>query len=370
MSLIERISNQIREKGDISFAEYMHLALYHPKFGYYSAGLPKFGRGGDFVTAPELTPFFGYALANQCEPILRELESPSILEFGAGSGRLCVDILTRLNALVCLPEVYYILEVSPNLRYRQEVLIQEQLPDLASRVQWLSKWPEKPFNGILIANEVLDAMPVNRFVVEKSQLLESHISLDSEGKLKEIYKPSENERLIHHIETRLPSVSNPYQSEVNLFINGWINAASTILLHGVVLILDYGFPRQEYYHPDRQMGTLMCHYQHQSHTNPLAHPGEEDITAHVDFTHVAEAAVDAGFQILGYTNQAAFLLANRILDFLTDVASETERVKHTQAVKLLLQESEMGELFKVMALGKRFDEPLSGFQLFDKRSSL
>ncbi|WP_133130146.1 class I SAM-dependent methyltransferase [Legionella yabuuchiae] len=370
MNLIELISNQIHEKGDLPFVEYMHQALYHPEFGYYTTGLSKFGPGGDFVTAPELTPLFGYTLANQCQPILSELDAPVILEFGAGSGRLCVDVLTRLGQLNCLPEVYYILEVSPNLRHRQEELIRKQLPDFAHRVQWLSKWPEKPLNGVIIANEVLDAMPVNRFMVDESGLLESYISLDSKGNLREIFKPCENERLIHFVHQVLPAVTYPYQSEANLFIHGWIEACSSVLNHGVTFLIDYGFPRHEYYHPDRQTGTLMCHYQHQSHPNPLAHPGEEDITAHVDFTQVAEAAIDAGFQILGYTNQASFLLANRILECLNELTSERERFKSTQAVKQLVQESEMGELFKVMALGKHIDMSLSGFQWFDKRSSL
>lgn len=368
-SLIDKVRNYLTENNSMLFVEYMQQALYAPSCGYYSSNKPKLGSQGDFVTAPELTALFGKTLANQCQQIMTSLSSASILEFGAGTGRLALDILTQLEQLQCLPKTYYILEVSGDLRLRQQELITEKLPHLASRVQWLDRLPEKAFEGIIIANEVLDAMPVHRFMHTEKGLLESHIQLDEQHNLCERFLPCTNEKLIQHLDGRLPP-RYPYLSEANLFIDAWIHSCYNILEKGAVFLIDYGFSRYEYYHPDRNQGTLMCHYQHQSHTNPLAHPGEEDITAHVDFTHVAEAAFAAGFSIAGFTNQAAFLLANGILALLEELPSEREKFAATQAVKQLLQPQEMGELFKVIALTKGIDFPLLGFQLQDKRASL
>lgn len=363
------ITNQLQTKGDLPFVDYMQLALYHPTLGYYSGGLQKFGSGGDFVTAPELTPLFGFALANQCQQVLLALDKPLVFEFGAGSGRLCIDVLTRLEQLGCLPFAYHILEISPDLCARQKEAIQAAIPHLADRVKWVSNWPEKPFNGVVLANEVLDAMPVHRFTQTDNGLLESFVTLN-QGGLVEQFKPCRNERLKAYVQSVLSPDLYPYQSEANLYIDGWLEQCYHMLEKGALFIIDYGFPRHEYYHPDRYAGTLMCHYRHQSHTNPLAHPGEEDMTAHVDFTHVAEAAVNAGFDVSGYTNQGAFLMANGLLDTLAVMTDEKERLKNNQAVKTLLQENEMGELFKVMALTKAISLPLTGFQLTDKRMSL
>ncbi len=370
MNLIDSLRQQLREQGDMPFVAFMHQALYAPAFGYYSAGLQKFGASGDFITAPELTPLFGQTLANQCQQVLSTLDDPILLEFGAGSGRLCVDILTQLEHLNCLPREYHILEVSADLRQRQQALANEQIPHLADRVKWLSGWPDEPFNGVVIANEVLDAMPVHRFMQLQDGLFESYISLKEDSVLAEVLKPCTDARLLAYLRTVLPTDLYPYQSEANLFIDDWVLQCYTMLKQGVVLIIDYGFPRHEYYHPDRTGGTLMCHYRHQAHSNPLAHPGEEDITAHVDFTHVAEAADAAGFHVAGFSNHASFLLANGLLSLLAAIADEPERVRSQQAVKQLLQANEMGELFKVIALSKGVDQPLNGFQLHDKRASL
>ncbi|RUQ88798.1 class I SAM-dependent methyltransferase [Legionella septentrionalis] len=370
MNLLESLCQRLRQQGEIPFVEFMQYALYAPGQGYYSSGLQKFGVAGDFITAPELTPLFGQTLANQCQQVLDTLDTPVLFEFGAGSGRLCVDILKHLQHLNSLPEAYYILEVSGTLRQRQETLIHTEIPHLASRVEWLSQWPHKPFTGVIIANEVLDAMPVHRFMQTADGLLESYIRLDAEGRLAEIYKPCENERLLARARAVLPPGLYPYQSEANLFLDAWFCHCSAMLAAGAFFILDYGFPQHEYYHPERRQGTLMCHYRHQAHANPLAHPGEEDITAHVDFTHVAEAAYAAGFHVAGYTNQASFLLANGLLSLLASIPDERARFKAQQAAKQLLQESEMGELFKVMALTKNMDMDLHGFQLHDKRASL
>ena len=370
MTLSTHLQARLHQEKHIAFVDFMQMALYHPEQGYYSAGAEKFGPQGDFITAPELTPLFGQTLANQCQPILASLTAPVMLEFGAGSGRLCVDVLRRLEQLDSLPQSYQILEVSASLRQRQQERVQQDIPQLAHLVHWLDRWPEHAFQGIILANEVLDAMPVHRFLKSDDGLLESVIGLDNQGQLKESFRPVQDERLQDYVQSRLPELNSPYLSEVNLFLDGWMQQVSTILAQGAMILIDYGFPRHEYYHPDRNQGTLMCHYQHQAHSNPLLHPGEEDITAHVDFTHVAEAAHAAGFHVAGYTSQAAFLLANGLLNLLDDISDNRERVKAQQAVKQLVQPSEMGELFKVIALTRELDIPLVGFQWHDKRASL
>lgn len=370
MSLLNSICAQLRQQGAIPFVDFMHQALYTPNLGYYSAGLQKFGVDGDFITAPELTPLFGQALANQCQQVLSCLDDPLIFEFGAGSGQLCVDMLIHLESLGCLPREYHILEVSGHLQHRQQELIRLRIPHLADKVKWLTKWPKPSFSGVVIANEVLDAMPVHRFLHTKDGTLESYVELNEKDELHEVFRLSTNQRLITHVQAVLLCERYPYQSEVNLFLDDWLRQCHAMLKRGAFFIIDYGFPRHEYYHPDRCTGTLMCHYRHLAHSNPLVHLGEQDITAHVDFTHVAEAADDAGFHVAGYTNQASFLLANGLLNLLSNVDNERARMNSQQAVKQLIQPSEMGELFKVIALTKNIELSLNGFQLQDKRASL
>ncbi len=352
---------QLQNRPNMPFVEFMHYALYAPYVGYYSAGSP-LGKEGDFITAPELTPLFGYALANQCAEIFKNLTAPKILEFGAGSGKLCVHILQKLEEIGQLPDAYFILDVSASLKMQQQTYIKTHAPTLFERVQWLTQWPTEPFEGVLIANEVLDAMPVHRFLKTENGLFESFIGLKND-QFEEQFLECHNTYLIKHVDRVLTHITTPYASEVNLMLEDWIQQCAQVLTKGAMLIVDYGFPEHEYYHPDRNQGTLMCHSKHQSHTNPLTHPGLEDITAHVDFTHVALSAHEAGFDIAGYTNQAAFLLSNKILDF---VISYEDR----QAIRQLTHPSEMGELFKVIGLTKHLTEPMQGFQLFDKRASL
>lgn len=370
MSLIQTLRTQLEKQQEMPFVEFMQMALYAPGEGYYSSGLTKLGKQGDFITAPELTPLFGKTLANQCQQILHLLDQPVLFEFGAGTGILCVDVLKQLEGLKSVPEAYYILELSADLRYRQQQLIKESIPHLADRVIWLERWPEKPFNGVILANEVLDAMPINRFMLNDTEIMESYIALDENAELTEQFKPCQNQRLSNYIRQNVPQQSSAYLSEANLFIEDWLVNIYQMLNQGAVLLIDYGFPRHEYYHPDRNQGTLMCHYQHRAHSNPLLHPGEQDITAHVDFTHVAEAGQQAGFHVAGYTNQASFLLANGLLSFLNDLDDETKLFRAKQAVKQLTHPSEMGELFKVIALTKDLDFDLNGFLLNDKRVSL
>lgn len=370
MSLIQKLHAQLTQNKEIPFAEFMQLALYAPGEGYYSSNLPKLGKQGDFITAPELTPLFGATLANQCQQILANLDSPMILEYGAGTGRLCVDVLSRLEVLNALPEQYFILEVSANLRHRQKELIKQIIPHLAHKVIWLDGLPQTSFNGVILANEVLDAMPVHRFMQTEQAIMESYVALNEQNELVEYFKPCQNQALLTHIKDRLRLHPLPYLTEVNLFVNDWVLNNYHLLKQGVMLLIDYGFPRHEYYHPDRFEGTLMCHYQHKSHPNPLLYVGEQDITAHVDFTHVAEAGHDAGFHVAGYTNQAAFLLGNGLLELIHELEDEHAQLKAKQAIKQLTSPSEMGELFKVIALNKQCDIDLNGFQLQDKRVSL
>jgi len=370
MSLSQTLQAHLQRHQSMPFIEFMQMALYDPHEGYYSSGLQKLGPKGDFITAPELTPLFGKTLANQCQQILKILDEPKLFEFGAGTGQLCIDLLSHLETLNSLPETYFILELSANLRHRQHELIQKQIPHLAHKVKWLNTWPETPFNGVVLANEVLDAMPVHRFMHEEGRILESYVQYNDQGQLSEQFNHCHNERLLDYIKKNILPLPSPYLSEVNLFIDSWLDNIYTMLNQGVVLLIDYGFPRHEYYHPDRQQGTLMCHSQHKTQPNPLLNPGEQDISAHVDFTQVAEAGFEAGFHVSGYTNQASFLLANGLLSFIQDLSSEAEQIFAKQAIKQLTQPNEMGELFKVLALAKNIEIALNGFLLHDKRASL
>ena len=363
---LDHLRQYLATHNRMSFVDFMQAALYSPVFGYYTQANTPIGTQGDFITAPELTPLFGYTVASQCIPVLHHLKHPVIFEFGAGTGRLCIDMLTHLEQHNALPETYQILDVSGTLRALQEKNILAEIPHLADRVHWVSTLPDEAFEGIILANEVLDAMPVHRFLQTKTELLESLIILDEHGDLQEVFEPCTNTALANHVTRVLTHDVRPYASEVNLLLPSWLDACYALLTRGLVLLIDYGFPEHEYYHPDRSKGTLMCHHQHKAHPNPLKNPGFDDITAHVNFTHVADSALAAGFDVRGYTNQASFLLANGLLSLL----EQQPDVKTQQAVKQLVQPSEMGELFKVIALTKALDVPLVGFQWHDKRASL
>lgn len=365
--LIAYISAQIQKKGSISFEEYMHLSLYAPGLGYYHAGTHKLGLPGDFVTAPEMSPLFSYCLSNQCQDIFQQLSisnAPySILEIGAGSGQMAVDILFQLSQNNSLPEYYYILELSPDLKQRQQQKLKTQCPDFFNRIQWLNALPNTPFAGIILANEVLDAMPIHVFKMIQGIPHEQRV----------ICSKHPNIYFDYHYAPATPKLTRSFQhdlaegytSEINFNIQPWIQSLADCLAQGVILLIDYGFPRHEYYHPDRCMGTLMCHYQHRAHTAPFWHPGLQDITAHVDFTAVAEAASSAELEVLGYTSQAAFLLSCGLLDFCSTQDIHVH-ANQAQAINTLSSASEMGELFKVMALGKGINHALLGFQFSNR----
>jgi len=368
----------------IPFVKFMEQALYAPGLGYYSAGIHKLGEKGDFITAPEISPLFSHCVAKQCQQILASFESGVILEFGAGSGKMAAEILKELERLDCLPTEYFILEVSADLQKYQQETLQAQVPHLFNRIQWLERLPSQPISGVILANEVLDAMPVRRFRLDDNEISEFFVGLEDSkinfGLQEELSTdskinfglqspftwqilPSRDESLRMLVEKLRPTLPIGYVSEINLALPAWIQSVSDILAAGMVLLIDYGFPRREYYHPQRTQGTLMCHYRHHAHDDPLILVGLQDITAHVDFTAVAEAAVAADLEVAGYTTQANFLLASGLPEFFSTLDPDDTRtyLQYTQQVKKLTLPSEMGELFKVMALTRDYEKPLLGF---------
>lgn len=358
--LCELIRADIAAQGGwIPFSRFMELALYAPGLGYYAAGSQKLGAEGDFITAPELSTLFGRTVARQLIEVM-QASTPNILELGAGSGKLALDILGEMERLDTLPESYSILEVSADLRERQQTLLHKRFPHLADRIQWLDVLPKK-ITGAVIGNEVLDAFPVHLlYWAGQHRILERGVS-------------SENSHFRWH--DRVPDtpalldiaqklkVPDDYLSEVSLTTRGLVASLCERLHKGAIIFIDYGFGTSEYYHPQRSRGTLMCHYRHHSHDDPFYLPGLQDITAHVDFSAVAEAAIDHGADFLGYTSQAHFLINNRLIDFLGEVSPEDVRAYAplSAQVQKLTSPAEMGELFKVIALGKGVDQPLSGF---------
>ncbi len=350
--------------GWIPFSRFMELALYAPGLGYYSAGARKFGAAGDFVTAPEISPLFGRTLARQIAEIMVH-STPHIIELGAGSGQLAVDVLGELERQACLPEWYDILEVSADLRQRQQALLQQHLPHLINRVHWLDALPDS-ISGVVVANEVLDALPVHLLRWKDGRIFERGVA--SEGDHVFVWQ----ERLLE-----IPAllaiaqqivVPDDTLSEISLAARGLVSSLSERLRQGVLLFIDYGFGAREYYHEQRVCGTLMCHYRHHAHDDPFFLPGLQDITAHVDFTAAAEAAIDAGLHLYGYTTQAHFLINCGITDLLaqTDPESVRDYLPLSAQLQKLTSPAEMGELFKVIALGKGVGAPLCGFVAGDK----
>ena len=366
--LSERTAALIRQEieaagGWLPFSRYMELALYAPGLGYYSAGLHKFGAAGDFVTAPEISALFGRCLARQARQII-ELSGGDILEIGAGSGRLAFDLLNELQQTGPLPQRYFILEVSADLRQRQ----QERLAPFGDRVEWLERLPAT-FTGLIVGNEVLDAMPVHLVVWGEDGMFERGVSIEGERFAWGERKLTQGE--LFDIATRL-DVPAGCVSEVGLAARGFIATLAGILEQGAILMLDYGFGQSEYYHSQRRTGTLMCHYRHHAHDDPFHLPGLQDITAHVDFTAIAKAGIEHGLNLLGYTSQTHFLLNCGITDLLAQTPPEQAGAYLQLAAQAqkLMSPAEMGELFKAIALGKGVDAPLVGFARGDKSRML
>ena len=357
------VAQAIRSAGGwIPFDRYMELALYAPGLGYYAAGARKFGdsaTGGDFVTAPEISPLFAAALATQVAQAFAHVPA-RIVEFGAGSGVLARDLLAALAARGVVVERYSIVELSPDLVDRQRALLEGR------KVEWLSAPPEG-FEGVMLANEVLDVMPVRLFVKRGDAARERGVGLQDDRLLfVERHADVELGKAVAAIEHDVGRLPEGYGSEVGLAAAAWMRSASGWLARGLLLAIDYGFPRHEYYHPQRLMGTLMCHYRHHAHADPLWLPGLNDITAHVDFTAVADAAHGAGLDVLGYTTQAHFLMNCGLLDQL----GAGHSLRRANEVQRLLSEAEMGELFKVLAVGRGLANPLIGFTHGDRTDRL
>jgi len=359
--------------GWISFARFMELALYRPGLGYYAGGAQKFGghaAGGDFLTAPEITPLFAQALAPQVAQILSASEA-IVIEAGAGSGRLAADLLPALDALGCLPERYRILELSGALRARQQAMLAAHAPAYAARVEWLDALPER-FSGCLLGNEVLDAMPSHGVHwLADGTIAEVGVSI-ADGRLVESSRMAAG--VLREAAAAI-EVALPFRGEINLAARAWVSDLSRRLERGALLLIDYGLSRRELYHPARDGGTLRCHYRHRLHHDPFWLPGLSDITSHVDFTAVAEAGFDAGLDVLGYCNQATFLLNCGIAELLQGRkvgAGETASIelRARGAVNVLLSPEEMGELFKVIGLGRGMPAPLLGFARGDKLHTL
>jgi SAM-dependent MidA family methyltransferase len=362
--------------GFMGFAEFMRRALYTPGLGYYSAGSTKIGPAGDFITAPEMSNLFARCVASQCAEILQHTGG-DILEFGAGSGALAVDVLTELAQLGALPERYRILDVSSDWVARQRERVAALPNDLATRIEWLSRWPAQPMRGVIVANEVLDAMPVERFVVrtqgEAREVRELGVGLDASGAFawRERRPNAALESVARAIVADAPcALPDGYIAEVCTELSPWIAGLAASLDRGVALLIDYGLPRWHLYHPERVHGTLQCHFRHRAHDDPLTHVGIQDITAWVDFTRVAEAADAAGLDVLGFVTQTAFLLGTGVQDRVAEAASDRERAALAGAARRLLMPGEMGEAFKVMALGRGFRGTLRGCALQDLRGSL
>ena len=366
--LVEHIRAEIAAAGDwISFARYMELALYAPGLGYYAAGAAKLGPAGDFVTAPELTPLFGRTLARTAAAVL-EQSGGDILELGAGSGRLARDLLGELLRLERPPGRYFILEVSPDLRARQQATLAEA--GLADRVEWLDALPDS-FTGLVLGNEVLDALPAHLLHWTAAGVMERGVVWAAPGDgafaWADRHLPAGP---LAELAGSLP-VAGDYLSEACPAAAALVASLGARLARGVLLFLDYGFPRAEYYHPQRHMGTLRVHYRHHSLDDPFFLPGLADITAHVDFTLAARAGEAAGLDLLGYASQARFLLDGGLLDRMLEMEPMTpDYLRAASAVQKLVQPSEMGELFKAIALGRGMEGALPGFRQGDRRGAL
>lgn len=369
--LLARIRAAVEQaEGALPFDRYMQMALYQPGLGYYSAGAPRFGAGGDFTTAPLESPLFSRTLAAQCAGILESLDGGDVLELGPGTGRMAAEVLAELERRDALPERYLLLEVSAALGAEQRATLEHRVPHLLPRVHWLDGWPRTPVTGVVLANEVLDALPVKRFQTDRDSPRELCVGISGPA-LDWTLAPAREPlaAALAAIERDRGAPLPPgYVSEWCPLLDGWFQGLAASLARGAALFLDYGYPRSEYYHPQRAMGTLTCHYRHRAHDDPFFLPGLQDITAFVDFTAAAEAGTAAGLELLGFTTQAQFLLGAglpALLEAVQQQGPDAEAVNATAQAKRLLMPSGMGEAFKVLGLGRGLEAPLAGFGLAD-----
>ncbi|GJL76208.1 class I SAM-dependent methyltransferase [Nitrosomonas sp.] len=385
----QKLQSVIRDEiesagGWISFSRYMDKVLYHPGLGYYSGGATKLGGSGDFVTAPEISALYGRTLARQVRQIAEHVSKHTgfadMLEFGAGSGKLALDLLQELEQLDALPQYYYILEVSAQLRKRQQKLLAEQASHLMARVVWLDRLPDR-YYGTVLANEVIDAMPVHLVEWRSNEVFERGVAWndhEQNGGFVWENRPIENEALKFHaklLSARMNPDQDPafnYVSEVNLAARYFMRSLAGMLEQGAAILIDYGFGSGEYYHPQRSQGTLMCHYRHHAHPDPFFLPGLQDITSHVDFSALTEIAEETELSLMGYTTQAHFLLNCGVTEILARIPVEDVQnyLPTANQLQKLVSPAEMGELFKVIAFGRNIAQPLVGFVSGDKSRML
>ena len=354
MSLENIISKTIKDNNNpIGFDIFMNLALYHHQFGYYRSHKTIFGHKGDFITAPETSDLFGFCLAKQCKQVLNQ---GNILEFGAGSGILAAQILFELGRQNSLPEKYFIIELSAQLKNLQQETLKRTLPEIYDRVEWLTELPIN-FKGVVVANEVLDAFPVKRVTLSNNHFYELGVDFkDNCFQWKRFEYP--------YLESVVPNgddLPEGYTTEINLQSDGWIKSLYNLMSEGVVLLIDYGMSQSEYFHPQRSDGTVKCFHKHKSNNNPFIHIGDQDITASVNFTDIAKSSIDAGFKVDGFSTQSMFLISLGIENFLVEEKDKKNKIKLAQEIKQLVMPGAMGEVFKVMALTKKQSVKLDGF---------
>jgi len=362
--LLQLLRELIAAQGPLPFAQYMERCLYAPGLGYYSAGKTKFGAAGDFITAPELGDLFAQCVANVIQPVLASLgDEADVLELGGGSGAFAEAVLGALAVSGTLPRHYLILEPSADLRERQRDRLQANLPvALHARVRWLDRPPEQAWRGVLFANEVIDALPTTRFSVRGGEVHEEHVTLDGEGRLRRVDRPADalTAGAVRHVEHDLGAAfADGYRSEILPQLPYWIQAVAGSLGAGLMLFIDYGYVRREFYLPERDDGTLMAHYRHHAHNDPLYLPGLNDLTASVDFTALAEAGNSAGFSVAAYLPQAQFLIGAGLQEVFeqaqAQATDEHGRYRLAQQVKKLVLPEQMGERFQAMLLVRGLD---------------
>ncbi|MEX0387034.1 class I SAM-dependent methyltransferase [Spiribacter onubensis] len=374
--LRERIDAAIAMAGGaMDFADYMALALYAPGLGYYSAGQTRFGPGGDFTTAPLMSALFSQTLAQEVRRILEAAHGDTVLEFGAGTGQMAADLLLELHRLGSMPSRYLIVEVSADLRAEQARTLEALPVSVRNRVEWLDRLPTVPFRGVVLANEVLDALPVRRFQRTENAIRNLAVGIDPAGELCWHPQPADDAltSAVSDIESDLGGrLPDGYSSEWCPSLQPWVAALGDIIEAGAALLIDYGYPRREFYHPQRATGTLLCHYRHRAHDDPFFWPGLQDITASVDFTAAARAGAAAGLDVLGFATQGNFLAGAGLPSLIEAQAASdpNQAAALAQQAKPLLFPDHMGERFKVLGLGRGIETPLPGFALADHRARL
>ncbi len=341
------ICDEIDRNGPITCARYIEMALYQPGLGYYKCGTQKFARAGDFITAPELSPLFAACLVQRCQALWQQYK-PAILEIGAGSGILAAEIIAVCAQQNCVPAQYVILELSAELASRQQVLIQQRWPQYFERFVWLDRWPQTPFNGVVIANELFDAMPVHKFKIDND--IKEYYVTHHEGQLAWQLGDPSTPTLVAQLNSYDIDFAEGYTSEVNCMLGAWFKGLAGSLGKAALVFIDYGYERDLYYHPERHMGTLMCHFKHRAHEDPLLFPGIQDITTHVDFTLISEAAKNSGFNVTNFETQAQFLMQNGITDIVAQITDPQQQLILAQQLKQLVLPDAMGEAFKVIQL--------------------